>query len=305
VTLTRPVFCEKTPINSTPQKPWWISPVYNNWRPSLNHTNWTKIKNDLPNQKRLIEIKSRDGWIVLDGFMQWEQPPVPGDDKFDKIRREVWYILRSYIVKKKEANRMFAWAKRQDFMGRWMPDPLELRSIFLREIPTSIAYETEYNTSDKKRWITVEDKERKITPFRVMRTTEEYHWEASGFDCSLDEGMNISIPSKEIIKGMNLQQSKEAGVFINKKSEVVTLDPSVASPGSGVLLIKKKRLLEFLKKNGYEIIWAVMGEKLLLGTMGGGDGFLGRLEMGGAFRMGASSKLIGKSYTKILPPHKN
>ncbi|KKS38086.1 MAG: hypothetical protein UV01_C0005G0011 [Parcubacteria group bacterium GW2011_GWA2_42_14] len=294
----------KTPIDSSAKKPWWISAVYKHWRPSLNHTQWTKVKNDLPTQKNLIEIKSKGGWLLLDGYVRWEQPPVPGEEKFDKIRRDVWYILRSYIVKKKEVNRMFAWAKKQDFMGRWMPDPLELRSLFLREIPNSIAYQNEYNVSNKKRWIKVEDKERKITPFNVIKTTEEYHWEGSGFDCSLEEGLAIHIPAKELIKGMNIHQSKESGKFINKKGEVVAQDPSVADAGSGALIIKKKPLIEFLKKNGYEIIWAVIGEKLLLGTMGSGEGFLGRLEMGGAFRMKVDGKLVGKTYTNVLPPHK-
>ena len=88
----------KTPIDSSAKKPWWISAVYKHWRPSLNHTQWTKVKNDLPTQKNLIEIKSKGGWLLLDGYVRWEQPPVPGEEKFDKIRRDVWYILRSYIV---------------------------------------------------------------------------------------------------------------------------------------------------------------------------------------------------------------
>lgn len=295
----------KTPIDSSTKKPWWVSQTYKNWRPSLSHTNWTKVKNDLPNQKRLIKVKARGEWLLLDGYVRWEQPPVPGEEKFDKIRRDVWYVLRSYIVERKEAGRMFAWAKKQDFMGRWMPDPLELRDIFLREFPFTPVYQAEYDVLNKKRWMKVEDKERKVTDFKVMRTTEEYHWEGSGFDCSLEEGMYIHFPAKELVRGMNLKHSKEAGKFINEEGDVVAQDPSVAEAGSGVLLVKEKALLKFLKKNNYEIIWAVMGEKLLLGTMGGGEGFLGRLEMGGAFRMKANGKLAGKTYTKILAPHKD
>jgi hypothetical protein len=294
----------KTPTDSTQKKPWWVSPVYKDWKPSIFHTNWTKIKDDLPNQKRLIEVKAQGGWLVLDGYIQWKQPPIPGEDEYDKVRREVWYILRSYIVKKDEADRMFSWAKKQNFMGRWMPDPLELRSTFLKEIPNSTAYYTEYNPDNKKRWVKIEDKERKTTNFQVMRTTEEYNWEGRGFDCSLDEGLNIHLVAKEIVKGMALKPSKESGKYIDKNGVVVAQDPSVSNTGSGVLLVKKDAILPFLKKNGYEIIWAVIGEKLLLGTMGGGEGFPGRLEMGGAHRMKSSGKLESKTYTKVIPPHK-
>ncbi len=103
---------------------------------------------------------------------------------------------------------------------------------------------------------------------------------------------------------MGLHQSKEAGKFVNKNGEVIAQDPSVTDAGSETLIIKKKALLEFLKRNDYEVIWAVIGEKLLLGTMGGGRSFLGRLEMGGAFRLKVSGKITGKTYTKFLPPNR-
>jgi hypothetical protein len=48
------------------------------------------------------------------------------------------------------------------------------------------------------------------------------------------------------------------------------------------------------------MLWVVIGEKLLLGESG--RDFLGRLEMGGAFKMNATGKLEGKTYTKWLPP---
>jgi hypothetical protein len=116
--------------------------------------------------------------------------------------------------------------------------------------------------------------------------------------------MNIHFPSKELVKGMDLKQTKEIGKFSNASGEIIVQDPSVDYTGSGVLLVKKKAFLEFLKKNGYEIIWAVVGEKLLLGTSGGGPDFLGRLEMGGAFRMKSDGALDGETYTKFLPPTK-
>lgn len=291
-------------IDTISKRPWWINSIYKKWRPSLNHTKWTKVKNDLPDQKKLIEIKASGGWLFLDGYISWKKPPNPGEKEFSGINREVWYLLHSYIVKRKDANKIFTWAKKQDFMGRWMPDPLELHNIYLREIPLSIPYQNEYDEFNKKRWIKIENKERKITDFKVLRTTEEYHWEGNGFDCSVEDSVAIRIPAKELVKSMHLSHGKQIGKFINDKGEAVIQDPSLDDSGSGALLIKKKALLDFLKNNDYEIIWAVIGEKVLLGTFGGGDGFLGRLEVGGAYRMGKSGKLEGKSYSKVLPPHK-
>ena len=166
------------------------------------------------------------------------------------------------------------------------------------------SYKSEYNPTNRKRWVRLEDKKHKKTEFKIMQTTEEYLWEGGGRDCSIDEGININVPSRELIRGMGITHSQDVSKFINKNSELVAMDPSVEEQGPSVLLFNKKPFLEFLKKNYYEIIWAIMGEKLLLGTSGGGPDFLGRLEMRGAFRMSSNGKIQGKTYTKKLPPHK-
>lgn len=288
--------CPKDPTT----KPWWVGTLYNKWCPSLTHTHWIRITSDLPDQKKLIVVRARGGWVILDGNVRWEQPPVPGEGRFDKVTRDIWYLVRSYIVKRKEASRMYSWARKQNFMGRWMPDPPELRNIFLREFPFSRAYRSEYDVSNKKRWITIEDKQRKVTGFKVMQPTEEYAWSEGGFDCSVDNSIRINFPSKDLVKAMGLMHSREPGKFTGERGETVAMDPSVAEPGPGVFLVKRTALQDFLRKSNSEIIWAIIGEKLLIG--GNNQRFLGRLEMGGAFKMRADGKLKGKTYTHILPP---
>jgi len=290
----------RTPINPDSGSPWWCRSKYTGWKPSVTHTRWTQIRNDLPDQRRLLESKSRGGWLVLEGYFRWEQPPSPGQEKFEKIRRDVWYITRSYVVKQQDGDAVISWAKEQDFMGRWMPDPLGLRGIFLKEIPGSLAYRTEYEKHERGPWVSLDDKQRKNTGFSVLPTTEEYIWEGSGFDCSVDDGITLRIPAREIVRLMELTQSGGAGNFRDKNGEIVAMDPSAQENGPPVLLVKKKAFMEFLKKNAYELLWTVMGEKLLIG--GDSSDFLGRLEMGGAFRMKQDGKLEGSTYTKVLPP---
>jgi hypothetical protein len=119
----------------------------------------------------------------------------------------------------------------------------------------------------------------------------------------VDDGIRISLPSKDLVKAMGLMHSREPGKFIGEGGETVALDPSIAEPGPGVFLVKKTALQDFLRKSNSEIIWAIIGEKLLIG--GSDRRFLGRLEMGGAFKMRADSKLEGKTYTNPLSPHKD
>jgi hypothetical protein len=250
-----------------------------------------------------LEVPGKGGWLVLESFFRWEQPPTPGEEKFEKIRRDVWYMAHSYLVKKEQAEDIIRWAKEQDFMGRWMPASWERHGILLKEFPFSLAYTTEHGAPDGERWAAVDDKQRKPTGFEVMRTTEQYSWEGSGLDCSVDEGIRVLLPAREIVSAMGLTQSSEPGKFVDKTGEVIAIDPSVLERGPSVLLIKKEPFLRFLKKNGYELIWTLLGEKLLIGTISGGRGFLGRLEMGGAYRMKTDGRMSGKPYTKVLPPH--
>jgi hypothetical protein len=227
---------------------------------------------------------------------------MPGEEKFAKTRRDVWYITRSYVVRRDDADQLFAWAKDQDFMGRWMPDPTEFRHVFLREIPTSVAYSDEYGAANEDRWCLISDKQNKSTNFQVMRTTEEYIWEGTGFDCSVNEGVRVNLPARELMEGMELTHGVSPGRFEDSNGDVVALDPSVAENGPQVLLVKKASLLRFLREKNYELISIVMGEKLLIGDLGGGRGFPGRREMGGALRMRANGQLEGSTYTKVLPP---
>ena len=125
---------QKKPIGSTANKSWWVTATYKNWRPSLGHTQWTRIKTDLPDQKKLLEVKAKGGWVILDGYYRWEQPPHPGEERFDKIRRDVWYILRSYIINKKDSATVFDWAKKIRFYGKVDARPFRNKTCLFKGI---------------------------------------------------------------------------------------------------------------------------------------------------------------------------
>lgn len=55
--------------------------------------------------------------------------------------------------------------------------------------------------------------------------------------------------------------------------------------------VRKAPFLKFLREKNYELLWVIVGEKLLIGALSGGRTFPGRLEMGGAFRLRASGKI--------------
>lgn len=271
---------------------------YASWRPSVGDSAWTEIRSDLPDVLKLVQLGPSGEWLVLDGHSRWEQPPLPGREKFESTRRDVWYTVDSYLVKRNRGRATYNWARKQNFMGRWMPDSLEVRSLFLREIPDSLAYRTEH--SSKSLWADVNDRRREATGLRLLPTVQGYGWEG-GVDASVDDGLNVKIPSIEILERMRLRHSAKVGEFVNEGGEIIAVDPSVQEGGASKLLVKKEPFLKFLRDSDYEVLWVVVGEKLLIGGNMSGRDFPGRLEMGGAIWINAAGRIQRSAYTNHLP----
>jgi hypothetical protein len=288
---------QRPPEDEGAASAWW-APQYRSWQPNLGHTTWAQRTADLPDQAKLLQVRRRHGWLVLDGFYRWQQPTPPGEERFafDTTQRDLWYIVRSYLVRQADALTTFAWAKQQDFMGRWMPDPLETQHVFLREFPRAPAYRDQHDRKNRRRWKTVEGLKGPGGSIPLLSTTETYVWEGG-----TDGSLRIRVPAHEVVKGLRMTHGVIPGTFVDKVGTTIAQDPSLHEPGPEALLVKRESFLQFLRREKLALLWVVSGEKRLLGLMKQ-RGFPGRLEMGGAFRMTADGKIDGKTYAKWWPP---
>ncbi len=80
-------------------------------------------------------------------------------------------MIKSYIVKNEHAPKTIAWAQKQRFMGRWMPESHDFYELFLGEYPNSSAYEE--TRPDADRWIHPNDRYKEL-PNPVMLTNDDY-----------------------------------------------------------------------------------------------------------------------------------
>ncbi|GAI82967.1 unnamed protein product, partial [marine sediment metagenome] len=115
---------------------------YDAWEKAKSDEDWIKTGNDLPKPEKIIQIADdkKNEWLMLEGFVKWEEKTPIEHKKYDIPVREVWYMLKSYIVKRKDAEKFFDWAKKQDFMGGWMPESHNFYETFLGEYPNSTAF---------------------------------------------------------------------------------------------------------------------------------------------------------------------
>jgi hypothetical protein len=207
--------------------------AYDGWDKRKTDLNWMKEADDLPDPRKIIQIMddNKKEWLILEGFVDWEQSIPPEHKKYDLSTREVWYMLKSYIVKKKDAKKFYAWLSDKSFMGRWMPESHNFYEVFLGEYPNSMAFEDirgDYNV-----W-TKDGKGKGNLPIKVVVTDDVYLNEFTR-DCSYNGSVSIKLPCKWLVNKMKLSHHFLDGRFYDEKGNLVTIP-------TGILMIVFHRL---------------------------------------------------------------
>ena len=269
------------------EKTWWFPYEYIAWEEPEDDVKWLKETDDLPDFSTIIKVPGRENneWITLEGFYNLEQPAPPEEDKYELERRTMWFSVKSYIVKKGDIDKIYEWAKRQDFWGDWMPKSYDV-DVFLGEYFWSPAFKYFQDPYYGQSGWGKGDAERRGIPCDILITTTSYSSEMSGYDCSIDEGFRICTPAQEIVSKMNLNWSGYGGKWLDAKGDLIAFDPSVHEKGPGCMLIRKNSLLKYLNENGYDIIWTIIGAKRMLGgSMSSRYSFKGELKINGVARL--------------------
>jgi hypothetical protein len=270
---------------------------YDAWEKNRSDLDWIKTNNNLPNPKDIFQITddNKRKWLMLEGYLNWQEKTPPEHKKYEIPIRELWYIIKSYIVKKKDSLKFFSWAKKQDFMGRWMPESHDFYEVFLCEYPNSIAFKD--LTSDANEW-TKSGKGAEDLRTAVIVTDDSYLNEFT-LDCSHSGSVSVKLPCKWLVNKMNLYHKYLDGRFYNNEN-LVTIDTSIFEENfPSALLIDKHEILEYLNRNDFVIFWTLLGEKQLIGGSHLRKDFVGRLEISGCYTLGNKGKIYGESYDKF------
>jgi hypothetical protein len=288
------------PQNLPNIKDWQSNIQYNNWNKNRSDVNWLKKTKDLPQPQKIIDVNDNKGnkWLVLEGFFEWQEEIPPEQEQYHYPQKRLWYMVKSYIVKKKDFRRVYKWAKKQNYFERWMPESNEFSNIFLGEYPWAPAFLYYYSYYDD--W-TDETKygEQKI-PVNVLITDDGYFSSGQSTDCSTSEGIRVKLPANWLKDRMKINQTYVDGRFFDKNKELVTYDPIVFDDKSPkVLLINKEKLCKFLSTKGYSIFWTLLGEKSIIDELISRSDWKGKLDISGAFTLNSNNKIIGSMNTKF------
>jgi chromosomal replication initiation ATPase DnaA len=283
-----------------PNFKWEIQSQYNAWHKNRSHSAWLKKSRDLPDPKKIIEFIDESGiaWISLEGFITWQEETPPEQEKYNLPTRTLWYIIKSYLVRAADKDKVFNWAKQQHFMRGWMPESHEFYNVYLGEYPWSPAFlyhNIPYYHHDG--WVDG-SRDRKI-PARILVTDDQYLSSGSSIDCSTSRAISVKLPAKFLVDEMELAQNYVDGRFFDKDGNLVAFYPPVFDEKApSCVLIRKDKLVNFFQVKKYNLVWTLLGEKNIIG--GGRIGQpLGWLEIDGAYTLNGRYEIVGIKKTSF------
>ena len=259
---------------------WWQYDLQTDWGHGLEHREWIRQKDDLPSVAEILIATRPDEslrWVNVDCSFTWAQPTPVDYDTYDVPRREIWFRCMPYLVRSKDVDAFTEWSDGVNFNDRWMPEQSGVFGMFLGEHGWSDAYQ--YCERQSEDWRTPEHG----CPTAIKVFGTDYVVE-TGFDCSIDDSYRLKMPHYHFIASMGLKWSGRCADYQDCKGDVVAFDPAARKGGPSALLIREDVLKDYLVKEGLELCWVVLGEKLAIGGKAT-ERFQGALRVSGLYRL--------------------
>lgn len=280
--------------NDSNEKNWW-APLEINWDSENDDAAWIKNTKDLPSFKSMIKVvnkKDDSEWLTLNSMITIQRK-ISNERSSKNPYRQVFFSLRSFLCKKSDVKKINYFNSKCDFGDMIPTEHAHRTDKFLGELYWK-KFDQQFDDEKDEIVQTYNDS----LP-DTLATTLQYIHEIGDHDCSTNEGFDVLLPSKLIVKKMNLI-NKNNGQFVNSNNELVVYDPSTMESGYSALLVKKDKFMKFLRENDYEIVWNLTGWKQILGDwrMISADG-VGCLDIEGTFRI-KKDKIIGNYRTQIV-----
>lgn len=277
-----PVFTKKIEEESE-EEDIYISPEIINWYDDPNYSNWKQDDNDwinnlvdLPKIAEVLEKKdgNSNDWLSLKKTVTWKELKSVGQNEYQRRRKQVFYKIQGYLIKKKDKNRIVNWLNAQNFWGNWMPENSTELQLMNREKYWSPAYIDMY---EKKEWESIQK-----SRFKVIIATDNAVGEMS--EDKSGAHFYYDMPCKTLFEGMQLNYAPSDGDFTNNKGDLIVQSINYKS------LFKKAELLKYLEENDLELIWILIGEKMSYDSSNRGQTYFKKLS--GVFYL-EGNKIVG------------
>ena len=216
---------------------------------------WIDKDEYLPSFRHLSQDKDGVQYVLLMGYDTTKTTSENG-------RKETFLFCNAAFVHRDDADQFSKWASKQNFYGRWMPEHRGSTEFMWSDYPWADTYRSFFESYEI--WEQPHDCPVKMMLSYVAQLQEEW----SGIDARDEFLTTVYMPCQEMMEQMGLYCSEVRGVV------KAVADGSVACLNTGHgncvngLFIRQDVLDAYLEKNGYEMFYYVLGEKVLrLGEM--------------------------------------
>jgi len=260
---------------------WWQPFTFPFTIDNLQHQKtWLWNREIIPSFEELLERKNpldNKKWTVLRGFSKWSKKPENDEDKLPS--QDAWFRINTCIVPKNNVDSI-----KKELTGENLCDPhisspnSTGHQKYLKEYPWHPSYQ-EING-----WVEPNSPGNfnEVININHLVPTNEYEWEASSTDKSLNNSISIYLPNKLLVNdlGLSLKQD-EYGEWIDSKGNLAFVDPSINEIGPSYALMRSDLLENWLEEKNLQLIWLIGGEKQLFTSMA--SKFFGRLVYSGIY----------------------
>jgi len=157
---------------------------------------WVRVEADLPASEQLFLPQDETGrqWVALHRYATWHRDYADGRVSPRRVR-DIFFLQFSWLVPRGQGQKLADVLRQETMHGRWM-DPLNghrERRQYLGETgwaPIEHARQPETYTPPQLDGSGLHN---------IRAAGEEWVWESSTQDCSLDESLNLNLPSVELL----------------------------------------------------------------------------------------------------------
>jgi hypothetical protein len=211
---------------------------------------WIDRDEYLPMFRHLSQDKDDVKYVLLMGYDTTKEST-------DGKKKETFLFSNAAFVRREDTDQFAGWASSQDFYGRWMPEHRGSTEFMWSDYPWADTYRSFYK--DYETWEQPHNCPVKMMLSYVAQLQEEW----TGINDNDEYLTTVYMPCEELMEQMRLYCSEVRGVVKSvDDGSVVCLNTGHGDCVNG-LFIRQDVLNAYLERNGYEMFYYVLGEKVL------------------------------------------
>lgn len=268
------------------QPPTWWSPHDPRWRedPPQARIAWMQDETrDVPDPHAQLDVTDPEGrrWLVLDmGATRNQSVMHDGETHFLRMS---WHKIRSLLVARRNADRLIDLFERRERERDHLPKVDLPWRAYLGEYPWHPSYQGIYGEHAME-----------VGGIEVFGTVADRYVERSGHNYSIEASFNLTLPSPNLIRGLDLSLGEGRSLAFGDADGTVRFkDPSSEEAGHSAAVVDRDILSTFLEREGLELVWILTGEKSVHGRHRYRSVWGGNLEYWGIYRFDGSD-IIGE-----------